>query len=328
MKLRAVVLIGAFTTSAMASDPEGAEKLYRAGRESVARGDWPTACQKFRASYALAESDSTAIYISDCDARDGKVADAASSLRDLIERLGRSDPKDPLIPEAKKRLVAVEKRVPKLVVRLAAGAPEGTTVTRDGVELKTGALGEALPVNIGEHTVVVTAPGRKESSRKVQVEEGRTETVDVEVGEKSETPAATRPTRPKDADAEAHGDSPGPTGNANTLAYVLGGVGLVGVGVAVFTGLSLSSKKSTMDTAHCDATTKICSGAGMNDAAGAADATKAASSGKSLQPFFYGGVVVGVLGLAAGGYLLATSSGEKTTAIRVAPNRVSLEGSF
>jgi len=327
VRVRTVVFLSALTTAATASDPDGAEKLYRAGREAVARGDWTTACQKFRASYALAESDSTSIYITDCDARDGNVADAAASLRDIIERLGRADPRDPLIPEATKRLAVVLRRVPRLIVRLAAGAPAGTTVTRDGVELRPGALGEALPVNIGEHTVVTTAPGRKPTLHKVLVAEGKTETIEVDVGETSDAPPAAVRTPATSSTVGGRG-APGRAGDTNTLAYVLGGVGLVGVGVAVFTGASLSSKKSAMDAAHCDATTKVCSGAGMNDGASAADATKAASSGRSLEPFFYGGLAVGVLGLAAGGYLLATSKSDTSTAVRVAPNRVSVEGAF
>ena len=327
MRGRTLLLVAAFSTQAIASDPEGAEKLYRTGREAVARGDWSTACQKFRASYALAESDSTIVYISDCDAREGKVADAAANLRELIERLSRSDAKDPLIPEAKKRLALVEKRVPKLLVRLAPGAPKGTRVTRDGVELKAGALGEALPVNIGEHAIVVSAPGRKEKAWTVQAGEGKAETIEVDVGDVAEGPAEQVRAGAPSTESGARYDRP-PSTSRRTIGYVVGGVGVVGLGVAVFTGLSLRSKKDVMDAAHCDSTTKICSGAGMNDGAGAAEATKAASSGQSLQPFFYGGLVLGALGLVAGGYLLVSGDGETTTAVRVTPNRVSLEGSF
>jgi hypothetical protein len=323
--LRTAVAVAFACSSAAGGDPEGAERLYRAGRDAVAKGDWATACEKFRASAALSESDSTSIYLADCDARDGKVADAASTLRELADRLG---PKDPLTAEAKKRLAAVDKRVPRLIVRLAASAPEGTKITRDGVELKRGALGEALPVNIGEHAIVVTAPGRKDVVRKVTTAEGKTEQVEVEVGPREDTPPAPAGDSTKGA-AERSSTERAGSGN-KTLGYVLGGVGVVGIGVAAITGLSLSSKRSAMDAAHCDSTTRVCSGAGLTDGAGASDGVKAASSGASLQPVFYGAAAVGVIGLAAGAYFVLSGDGSSgaTAGVRVGPQRLSLEGRF
>lgn len=321
----AVVLASGSAAGGDGGDPEGAERLYRAGREAVAKRDWGTACEKFRASAALSASDSTSIYLADCDARDGKVADAAATLRELMERLG---PNDALTVEAKKRLLGIEKRVPHLVVRLAAGAPEGTKVTRDGAELKRGALGEALPVNIGEHTIVVTAPGRKDFVRRVTTGESTSEQVEVEVGLPENKPPSPSSDGTKDTSVDRTSTPAGAP--SRTLGYVFGGVGVVGIGVAVVTGLSLSNKKSAMDAAHCDATTKVCSGAGLSDGAGASDGVKAASSGGSLQPVFYGAAAVGVMGVAAGAYFLLAGDGPAgaTAGLRVGPQRLSLEGRF
>jgi hypothetical protein len=102
---------------------------------------------------------------------------------------------------------------------------------------------------------------------------------------------------------------------------VIGAVGIVGLGVAGVTGIILASKRSEMTTANCEPSARTCSGPT------AGSGVSAASSGAPIVPVFYGALAVGVVGVAAGAYLLFSSS-DTATALRVGPTGASLEGRF
>jgi hypothetical protein len=112
--------------------------------------------------------------------------------------------------------------------------------------------------------------------------------------------------------------------NTKTIGYVVGGVGIVGLGVGAITGIILASKRSEMKSSNCDTDSRTCAGPNANDG------VSAASSGAPLVPVFYGGLAVGVIGVAAGAVLIMSSSSDSggATALRVGPSRVAFEGRF
>jgi hypothetical protein len=140
-------------------------------------------------------------------------------------------------------------------------------VKRDGHTMATAAIGIALPVDPGGHTITSQAPGGPEHEVKITLAKGEKKTVVVELkAPPAAPPAVTAP--PPEAPA-------GPS-RQRVAAYVLVGIGAAGlVAGGVMGGLTLA-KKSTIDQ-HCGASV------GSSDPT-ACDATglSAVSSGRTL----------------------------------------------
>jgi hypothetical protein len=324
MKFRAIALVLMVSGAAHAQDSAGAETLYAAGAEAWKRGDFTTACQKFAASQKLDKSYTTLIRIGDCEEKEGKLADAWTHYLEARDGLTSADPKDTQIAAAKTRIAKVERRIPKLTVKLAAGAPSDTKVTRDEVELPAGSIGEAMPVNVGEHIVVASAPGRKSTTQRISVAEGKSVTVEVMPGE-VEVVAAPLVTSSQSKDAtkekpDAAEKPPAAAGSSKTLGYVVGGVGVAGLVVA---GVSFAMVKSNQGKipASCDTSSRECA---PSDVGAANDS---ATSAKGWTTPFYAGLAVGLIGVGVGGYLLLSNK-TGDVGLGVTPTGANLRGRF
>jgi hypothetical protein len=164
-----------------ADDPVGAEALFKAARQLVDAGDWAGGCKKFEASLALHGSASTALNIARCHEHDGKVASAWEDYHRALTLNGETkgaDRRKGLEDLAKKGIAALEPRLPKLRVTIGS-PPAGLHVQRDGKDVPTAALGDALPADPGPHEVTATAPGYRAWTRTITLQEGKTETVDL-----------------------------------------------------------------------------------------------------------------------------------------------------
>lgn len=182
----AVVLL-AGVARAQPTDVAKADTLFREGRALMKNGDYETACPKLEESYRLDPAAGTGINLGDCFEKQGKVASALlayQAARALLK------PGDQRIGPVEKEIATLDKRAPRLTIKLAPGAPEGTRVKRDGREIGAEGLGLAVPVNPGAHWIVVVAPGRADSRTKVKLAEGASKTVVVEAGERHPTDSA------------------------------------------------------------------------------------------------------------------------------------------
>lgn len=131
------------------------------------------------------------------------------------------------------KLAALSPRVPRLTVALAADAPAGARVFRDGEPLDAAALGNAVALNPGEHLVVVKAPGHADGSYPLKLAEGDNQTVSVNAGASDAPPPpppkpVAAPPPPAKAQVELSGRSP-----RKPLGLMLGAVGVAGVAVGV-----------------------------------------------------------------------------------------------
>jgi hypothetical protein len=288
------------------TDPAAAAALFQEGREATKEGNYAVACAKFNDSYRLDPAVGTLLNLADCNEHLGKLASAWQLFSQAVEKL---PPDDSRKAAAAARVAALAPRLPRLAITLAPGAPEGTRVTRDGVELGGGSLGSALPLDPGEHVVVVTAPDRSERRFTVTVTEGLPESLRVEPG----APAAK--TAPAPASTATRPEAPPPGGGGmstmQVAGIVVGGAGVVGLGVAVVTGLILPGKQSTVDD-HCDAN-KLCDAEGYD----------AAQSGETLSAvntaaWIAGGIATGV-GVTL--FFLGNDGDKPSTALAVSPLR-------
>ena len=139
-------------------DPAAASARFKEGRAAVGKGDYATACARFRESgKRLDPALGTEINLADCEERLGHLVTAKS----LFERVARSfSAGDDRLPIAKQHIESLDRRLLRLVIRLAAGVKDAS-VTRDGIALDAQSLGAPLALDPGGHMIVVAAPGHE-----------------------------------------------------------------------------------------------------------------------------------------------------------------------
>lgn len=280
--LLCAALCASTAAAAQGRDPVAAEALFKQGRTASETGDYKTACAKFYESNRLDPAIGTVFNIADCEEKQGHIATAYTKFQEVLQQL---TPPDDRIPIAQKRLAALAQRVPKLTIRLAAGAPAGTRVSRDQVQLGKASLGTALPVDPGRHVISVSAPGTQPRTVQVDLAEGQQRSIEVAPG----APLASGSTHDQGSTAPAaHSDH-------RTLGYVVGGVGVAGLAVGAVTGVMVLGKKSVVDN-NCDSQ-KRCNQTGVD----------AANAGHTLGIVSTTGFIVGGVGIAAGAWLLLSS---------------------
>jgi hypothetical protein len=303
LALSAPVFAQARDTTVQPRDAATADALFRQGRQAMESKNYADACQKFAESQKLDPAAGTAMNLATCEEKLGKLASAWQHWKEAIDAL---PPKDDRITFARSRVDELEKRLPRLQITLASGGDHGAKVFRDDIEIGPGGQGVPLPVDPGPHTVTVRMPGHFPKSVTVSLAVGEQSQVDVHPGA---------------VDTSA-GASSTPTSNTSrTVGWVLGGVGIAGVGTAIASGLLLvSAKKTVADNCTAD---KVCSQQGLD----------AAENGKKLVIVNTAGWIVGGIGLGLGAYFVLSSPKSSTSAAlttRLGPDGASLScvGSF
>ncbi|MCA9642024.1 MAG: hypothetical protein H6718_15855 [Polyangiaceae bacterium] len=272
MLLGLLATLGAASTASAQNDPAAAEALFQQGRAAADAGDFRTACEKFRESNRLDPAVGTLLNIADCEEKLGRVATAWTHFQEVAQRLPATDERRAL---AAQRAAALEPRLPKLTIKVGEALPEGSKVTRDGVELTQASFGAPLPVDPGDVVVKVEAPGHEPNEFKLSIAEGEQKDLEISAG---------------DASSSASGSLSTDAGSP-TLGYVLGGVGILGLVVGGVTGFMTLSKKSTADD-HCP--NQRCDAEGYD----------AVESGRTLGTVSATGIIAGTVLLAAGAYLV------------------------
>ncbi len=275
-----------------------AEALFEQARQELAAGKVDAACDKFRQSDQLDPAVGTKLNLASCEEQRGRLATAWELYRAAEAALG---PEDQRLGYARQKRQALEPRLPKLKLRLAAGAPPDTTVRTGDAELKASAFGVPLPMDPGERQLSVIAPGREPKSFTVRLGEGKTTELEVGPGAakppvQSATSAPPRSTVPP--------DSARPSGGKRTLGFVLGGVGVAALVAGGVTGVMALGKKSEADK-HCNDALRVCDQTGLD----------ANDSGRMLGTVTTAAWAVGVVGVGLGTYFILSSSPRSETAL-------------
>jgi hypothetical protein len=296
-----IACLGAAAPAGAEGDPAAAEALFREGRAALSRGEHARACEKFRESYRLEAAQGTALNLADCEEKLGQLASAWQRFRGVAEELPAGDDRKTI---AEQRARALEPRVPRLSISLANGAPAETRVTRDGVELGQASLGASLPVNPGEHVVVVSAPGHAEKRIVLRIAEGRSESAAVAPGEPIPT-APAQPSRTENAE---------PDRGKRTVGIVLGSAGLLAVGFGAYFGVRALTIKGDTDRACPGDKCAIAADVGRYD-----DARTSAR----IADVCFG---VGIVAIGVGAYLFVSAQPARRAAVRLTPT--GLGGAF
>jgi len=294
IRITASCLLMAFTglANAQSRDPAAAEAQFRRGREAMEAQRYDEALPRFVESQRLEPAAGTLMNIATCEEKTGRLASAWQHWQEAIDALPSTD--DRLV-FARGRVKALEQKLPRLAVSLAAGRDQGARVFRDAVELGPASQGVPLPVDAGTHTITVQMPGHR--TEKTTVRLGEAEQKQIEV-----RPGAAVTTVPLEREEPA--EAPW----RRTVGWTLTGVGLAGVGVAAVSGLMLIENKSTVE-ANCP--NKAC----VNE-----EGLDAVAAGKTLTAVNTAGWIAGGVGLGAGIYLLLSGGRTRASVPQVAPS--------
>lgn len=292
-----------------------AEGLFREGQELMQKGEVATACEKFAESQRLDPSSGTLLNLADCHEKQGKIATAWAEFL-AAGRLAKSQGRPQREEEAKSRAAALEPKLSYLRIVLSEKT-NGTTVKLDAVTLEASALGSKIPVDPGKRSVTISAPGHQSVTLEVTIgaeKDSQTLTVPKLVPEEAgatapppETPGPGAGPAPPGPDAPTA--EPGPP----VVAYVVGGVGVVALGVGSVFALMASSAYSDAEDA-CP-TRQGCS----QEAIDLRDKAETRANIANV------GIGVGVVGIAIGAVLLLTSRGGSEKSAHSAPRHRTLE---
>ena len=239
-----------------------AQALFDEARRLVGEGNHTQACPKFRESQELDPGIGTLYNLADCHEATGKTASAWAAFRetaDMARVAGQSDRER----AARERADALEPRLMRLAIDVASEArAPGLEVRRDDVPVGQGQWGVPVPVDPGKHTITASAPNRKTRVLEVMLsKKGETATLRIAALEEVAAPEPAPPATPAltpDPGSPAPSSAPRPVtaeaqggDDARSWAFVLGGVGVVGVTVGSFVAMSAKSKyDDSLD--HCD----------------------------------------------------------------------------
>lgn len=284
----AVLTLGAATAGAQPSwrDKAEAKQLYRQGKFLVRKGDFEAAAEKFQAADEKDPQPSYKLELARMLVEKGAFAEATSTL----EACSALEPKQWAEKNAQKKCGTfadeVNERSPKLGVQIFEPEASLVTVTVDGDTVDPGDGPFAL--DPGEHEVEAEAEGYESFSKKVQLEESKTETVEITL-QKS---------------AASLGDDGGKKGGGGGLspipAYVAWGVGAVGLGLGIGFGVSA-----------IQTTNQVLRDYGCEDNACPAEAEDDLNTAKLNGNISTAGFVIGFTGVVAGTVLFLFSGDDE-----------------
>ena len=179
--LGVALALGEGVAHADAAEARLAQALFDEARALMAQKRYPEACPKLAESQRLDPGTGTLLNLAICHEEEGRLATAASELREVVAASARENRADRRVV-AEQHLAAVEKLVPKLAVTVSprAQALEGLEVRLDGLELRPAAWGVAAPVDPGAHVVTASAANRSPWTTTVPVARGENRTVEVD----------------------------------------------------------------------------------------------------------------------------------------------------
>jgi len=256
-------------------DKTMAETLFSEGRQLLQAGDYEHACPKLAESNRLDPSLGALLNLAVCHEKQGLVATAWLEFTEASQLARRSNERDRQ-DLADTHAQALSQVVPRLTVSVTSQpAADQVSVRIDSVVLGPHALGVAVPVDPGAHTVVAAAPGKKTWTQAVELKTGEPPVaITVPVLEVDPTapvaplvaPVTVVPP-PQPAPSPATPAPDGPNRPLTVPIYVAGGATILLAGGAIVTGIMAHSKAGEYETVNSDPDKSESERQGAHDAA-------------------------------------------------------------
>lgn len=268
-----------------------ARDLGQKGNDAFDRGDYPAAADLYRRAVALYPVPTLSVRLGRSLVKLGRLVEAEEAYIKTLRYQLPADAPEPFkeaIAVAKSDLAELTPRVPRLRIDVADGRQAAVLV--DGKLLEPALVGVSRKVDPGVYVIRAEADGSIPAEIKVEVRERSREAVRLELkadpGARSAAQASPAPSAPRDAQPE--------TGQS-VLPYVAFGIGGLGLGLGIATGLMASGRRSDAAAACPD----------MRCARGSQGEADL-NAFRDLRTVSSVGYVVGALGVAAGGVLWLT----------------------
>lgn len=207
--------------------PDGSDAArdhFRRGEAAYQKGNYPLAIEEWESAYAADPRPRIQYNIYQAHERLGALGQAAEALQ---RYLSNADPDDPYYADATARMASLQQRLQATGIRLVGGV-EGATINVSGHNWGRLPRPDRIPVQPGNHRVIVQLDGYRDFTSNVIVPAGQVVDVPIQLErrEGSDLPVATPTEQPAQADE----------GSDMTPLYVVSGVLLAGaVGTMVWT---------------------------------------------------------------------------------------------
>jgi hypothetical protein len=212
-----------------ADDRAMAEELFQEARALVEENRYEEACPKLEESQRLDPAVGTEFNLADCYEHVGRTASAYRTFLD-VAAIARAAGKFEREKGARERAAALEPRLPRVRLRIAAPAP-GLEVRIDDEVVTKDTWKEAIFVDPGRREVSATAPSRLPWAQTITASEGAVSEVSIpELVDPTPRPAAHAPPRPS---------------SQRPIALGVGGFGVLAAGAGAIAGaMALSGRSS------------------------------------------------------------------------------------
>ncbi|MDF3069018.1 MAG: hypothetical protein K0R38_4619 [Polyangiaceae bacterium] len=246
MNLRLSAALGAFTLTSVVAGSAAAQtdanaralavQLFDEAEALFSKGKVADACPKYAESYRVDPQIGVLVYLAECYEKNGQLASAWGSFREAEEMARRRG--DPRADSARKQAAALEPRLSFLVVTVPESSRvPGLEVLRGGVPIPQVIWGSRAALDPGRYRIQARAPGYRPWQTDVVIEGvGAPAALSVPA-----LVAEPKPAKPLSLGSEDVGSG---ASSRRIAAIAVGGVGLVGVGVGGFFGLSAQSDLS------------------------------------------------------------------------------------
>jgi hypothetical protein len=297
------------------ADLKAARDLFQEAYKDEQEKRFKDALEKFLRVARVRESASVRYRIAAVLDSLGRLRESRDAFRVLAASKSSLPPNEQEIAtSAAERAHALDKRIPRLVVSLQAGWPEGTRVMLDGGAVPITTTPRAIEVDPGDHVVQASAPQVPTSESRVTIAEG------------SEATLAIAPTTAPGGSARGGPETPGSPEQAGpvqerprkTLAWVAVGAG----GVLVLSSIALLAAREG-DISELE---RLCPD-GLCPASNRASLESTRDEAELFGPLGVGLGLVGLAALGTGAWLLlrplpdsaAAGAPASSRAIRVGP---------
>ncbi|MGK3991537.1 hypothetical protein WME99_51280 [Sorangium sp. So ce136] len=253
--IAAAGLLSAPAAAQSAADVAVAREIFIEASEFAKQGRWEQARERYERSLAIKRAPITLYSLGVAQQQTGQLVEALESFRAFLV-----EPSAPATREyerlARHAVEDLERQVSALELRLSPGDVAGLVVKLDGGVVPAAALDRPRPLNPGNHTLSVSAPGYREVRRSVAAAPGSRVLVELslerEAASAAAGPRALTASAPVGAASSSAPDEA--TGRVVPIALIAGGLTTVAAGAAIgLLGVASASDAPTRDGNAADA---------------------------------------------------------------------------
>ena len=278
------------------------------------------AVEKFRESYNIVASPNSRLMLGRALVKVNQPLDAYREFEETITQATELAAKQ---PKYQKTADAARKELDDIKVELAfITVIPGTEVSIGGRKLSDADWGKPLPVMPGKVQVEITATDGRIRKKRLRLEPGITRVLTADLTSATYSGKGEVNDEDKDESAQKADESPASSASSGsgglsrkTTGYVIGGVGAAGV--LGFIGMTVAANAIYGDTkAKCNkGGANYCTRVAVDNGEGKGQ----------YEGFGYASLAVGIVGLAAGAYLIFTDNSNSSSASATPPNKTTLQ---